>query len=260
MTTTVLIAGFTGAMGQRAVQLVRSMPGFELTAVLGHHLTDLAPRHYDLPETVAVYGELTAVPDRAATVWLDFTLPSAAFDNVTYALQHGMRPLVGTTGLTQDQVVHLQRLARAQKIGGLIAPNFGLSAVLLMKFAKEAATYFPDVEIVELHHADKADAPSGTALATARLIAQNRPAHESAPQTTESLPGVRGGDFEGIKIHAIRLPGYLAHEEVLFGGTGEALTIRQDSFDRTSFMTGVRVALERVGQLTDLVVGLEKIL
>ena len=129
-----------------------------------------------------------------------------------------------------------------------------------MKFAQEAAKYFPDVEVIEMHHADKKDAPSGTALSTAKLIDQVREPHESNPDETESLAGVRGGDYHGIKIHSVRLPGYIAHEQVLFGGAGEALTIRQDSFDRQSFMSGVKVALEKVGDLDHLVVGLEKIL
>ena len=129
-----------------------------------------------------------------------------------------------------------------------------------MKFAKEAAAYFPDVEIIEMHHADKRDAPSGTALSTAKLINQVRDPHETNPTEQESLSGVRGGDYHGIKIHSVRLPGYIAHEQVLFGGDGEALTIRQDSFDRQSFMSGVRVALEKIDQLDHLVIGLENIL
>ncbi len=152
------------------------------------------------------------------------------------------------------------RLSEEKQVGGLIAANFGMSAVLLMKFAQEAAKYFPDVEIIEMHHGDKKDAPSGTALSTAKLIDQVRPAHETNPDETESLTGARGGDYHGIKIHAVRLPGYIAHEQVLFGGDGEALTIRQDSFDRQSFMNGVKVALEKVDGLSKLVIGLENIL
>ncbi|MDD6893993.1 MAG: dihydrodipicolinate reductase C-terminal domain-containing protein, partial [Lactobacillus sp.] len=131
---------------------------------------------------------------------------------------------------------------------------------LLMKFAKEAAKYFPDVEVIEMHHADKKDAPSGTALSTAKMIAQNRKPHQSNPDEVETLANVRGGDYQGIRIHSVRLPGYIAHEQVLFGGMGEALTIRQDSFDRGSFMSGVKVALQKVASLNELVVGLENIL
>lgn len=175
-------------------------------------------------------------------------------------MENGYRPIVGTTGLTDQQEAELKQLAKEKGIGGLIAPNFGMSAVLLMKFAQEAAKYFPDVEIIEMHHEDKKDAPSGTALATAKLIAEVREPHQTATDTTESLPGARGGDYQGIKLHAVRLPGYVAHEQVLFGGKGEALTIRQDSFDRSSFMSGVKVALEKAVDLNQLYVGLENIL
>ena len=242
----VLIAGATGAMGQKAVDLVNSMPDMEITAVLAPHLDAADREQYHLGEGVKVFNSLTDVDPTVADIWLDFTVPSAVYENVKYALNNGLLPVVGTTGLTDEQEQELIELSESKHLGGLIAPNFGMSAVLLMKFAQEAA--------------DKKDAPSGTALSTAKLIDQVREPHESNPDETESLAGVRGGDYHGIKIHSVRLPGYIAHEQVLFGGAGEALTIRQDSFDRQSFMSGVKVALEKVGDLDHLVVGLEKIL
>lgn len=257
---TVLIAGFNGSMGQQAVKLVNSMEGFAITAGLAHHLPDSDPTSYGLPASTQLFTSLNEIPAGIADIWLDFTVPTAVYANVKYALTHGYRPVVGTTGLTDDQKVELKKLTQDNHLGGLIASNFGMSAVLLMKFAQEAAKYFPDVEIIEMHHEDKKDAPSGTALNTAKLISKNRPAHQTAPDETESLAGSRGGDYEGIKLHAVRLPGYVAHEQVLFGGAGEALTIRQDSFDRKSFMSGVKVALEQVHTLDQLVVGLEQIL
>ena len=256
----VLIAGFNGSMGQQAVQLVNSMDGFEITAGLAHRLTDSDPTTNGLPASAQLFTSLADLPAGIADIWLDFTVPAAVYENVKFALSNGYRPVVGTTGLTDDQEAELMELAQAKHLGGLIAPNFGMSAVLLMKFAQEAAKYFQDVEIIEMHHEDKKDAPSGTALNTAKLISQNRPAHQTAPDETESLAGARGGDYEGIKLHAVRLPGYVAHEQVLFGGAGEALTIRQDSFDRKSFMSGVKVALEQVDKLDQLVVGLEQVL
>lgn len=256
----VLIAGATGAMGQKAVALVNSLPDFQLTAALAPHLTADNKAQYQLAETVATYQQLDQVDEKIADIWIDFTLPDAVYSNVKFALEHNFMPIVGTTGLTDDQQAELVKLSEEKQLGGLIAANFGMSAVLLMKFAKEAAEYFPDVEIIEMHHGDKKDAPSGTALSTAKLIDQVRPKHETNPAETESLAGARGGDYHGIKIHAVRLPGYIAHEQVLFGGAGEALTIRQDSFDRQSFMSGVKVALEKVDQLPHLVVGLENIL
>ncbi|MCH3922528.1 4-hydroxy-tetrahydrodipicolinate reductase [Limosilactobacillus sp.] len=256
----VLIAGAAGAMGQKAVALVNSLADFELTAVLAPHLADEEKQQYQLGAAVKVYHQLAEIEDGVADIWVDFTLPDAVYPNVKFALQHGFAPIVGTTGLTDVQEAELIQLSKEKQLGGLIAPNFGMSAVLLMKFAKEAAAYFPDVEVIEMHHADKKDAPSGTALSTAKLIAEVREDHETNPDETESLDGVRGGDYHGIKIHSVRLPGYIAHEQVLFGGAGEALTIRQDSFDRQSFMSGVKVALEKVGNLNELVVGLENIL
>lgn len=256
----VLIAGATGAMGQKAVDLVNSLDGFEITAALAPSLTKENMTDFHLAPSVHPYQTLTEIEAGIADIWIDFTLPSAVYQNVKFALEHGMRPIVGTTGLTDDQQEELIALSKEKQLGGLIAPNFGMSAVLLMKFAQEAAKYFPDVEIIEMHHGDKKDAPSGTALSTAKLIDQVRPAHETNPDEVESLPGARGGDYHGIKVHAVRLPGYIAHEEVLFGGDGEALTIRQDSFDRQSFMNGVRVALEKIDELPALVIGLENIL
>ncbi|WP_251717602.1 4-hydroxy-tetrahydrodipicolinate reductase [Lactobacillus agrestimuris] len=259
MTKRVLIAGFTGAMGQKAVNLVNKMDGFEIVAGLApREIDNLA--NFNLSKSAKTFTSLNEIPDNVADIWIDFTTPSAVYENVKFAINHHISPIVGTTGLTDEQEAELISLSKEKNIGGLIAPNFGMSAVLLMKFAQEAAKYFPDVEIIEMHHADKKDAPSGTALATAKLISENRPAHETAPDEEESLKGVRGGDYQGIKIHSVRLPGYIAHEQVLFGGPGEALTIRQDSFDRDSFMSGVKVALEKVDQLNELIVGLENIL
>lgn len=259
MTKKVLVAGFTGAMGQKAVNLVNSLDNFELVAGMSPAATN-DPQKYNLPAGAKIYQSLAEIPDLAADIWIDFTTPKAVYDNVKFALEHHISPVVGTTGMSDEQEAELIKISQKEKVGGLIAPNFGMSAVLLMKFAKEAAKYFPDAEIIEMHHADKKDAPSGTALATAKMIAENRPEHETAPDEVETLENVRGGDYQGIKIHSVRLPGYIAHEQVLFGGPGEALTIRQDSFDRESFMGGVKVALEKVDQLDELVVGLENIL
>ena len=259
MTKKVLVAGFTGAMGQKAVNLVNSLDNFELVAGISPTATN-DPQKYNLPAGAKIYQSLAEIPDLAADIWIDFTTPKAVYNNVKFALEHHISPVVGTTGMSDEQEVELIKISQKEKVGGLIAPNFGMSAVLLMKFAKEAAQYFPDAEIIEMHHADKKDAPSGTALATAKMIAENRPEHETAPDEVETLENVRGGDYQGIKIHSVRLPGYIAHEQVLFGGPGEALTIRQDSFDRESFMGGVKVALEKVDQLDELVVGLENIL
>lgn len=256
----VLIAGAAGAMGQKAVTLVNSLADVELTAVLTPHATADQRIQLKLGPDVKIYQEREQIAPGVADIWLDFTVPAAVYENVRFAIDHGFAPVVGTTGLTDEQEAELVAASRKKHLGGVIAPNFGMSAVLLMKFAREAAKYFPDVEIIEMHHADKKDAPSGTALSTAKLIDQVRPNHESSPDEVTTLADVRGGDYHGIKIHSVRLPGYVAHEQVLFGGAGEALTIRQDSFDRQSFMSGVKVALEKVLDLDELVIGLENIL
>lgn len=258
--TKVLVAGFTGAMGQKAVHLVEDTAGYDLVAGFATNATSTNPSDYGLSDNVAIFNEMDQI-QTDADIWIDFTLPSAVYADTKFAIENGIHPVIGTTGLTDEQVTSLQKLADTKQLGGLIAPNFGMSAVLLMKFAQEAAKYFPDVEIIEMHHDNKADAPSGTALSTAKLIDEVRPAHKQGnPDESESLSGVRGGDYNGIHIHAVRLPGYVAHEQVLFGGPGEALTIRQDSFDRQSFMTGVKVAMDHVAELNGLVVGLENVL
>ena len=249
----ILVAGATGSMGKQTVQLVNKLTDCQLVAVLA----PTASKSSEFGASVKCFDNLTAV-DIDADIWIDFTTPQAVYENTKFALEHHMHPIVGTSGLTPDQTKKLQAIAQKEKIGGIIAPNFGLSAVLLMKFAQEAARYFPDAEVVEMHHADKRDAPSATAIATAKLIAASRNPESCSQSANDSA--ARGADYDGVPVHSVRLPGYVAHEQVLFGGPGEALTIRQDSFSRSSFMQGVKVALSRVMDLPDLVVGLDQIL
>ncbi|MBA1434774.1 4-hydroxy-tetrahydrodipicolinate reductase [Bombilactobacillus bombi] len=248
----VIIAGITGSMGQKTAQLVQKQQDCQLVGAFAPQASQCS----DLPAETAVFDELADI-DIQADIWIDFTTPQAVFQNTKFALEHQMHPIVGTSGLANDQIQQLQSLAKEQHLGGIIVPNFGLSAVLLMKFAQEAAQYFPDAEVIEMHHQDKLDAPSGTAISTAQLIAQSR---KKNPDVPESASAARGADYDGVKVHSVRLPGYLAHEQVLFGGVGEALTIRQDSFDRSSFMQGVQLALNKVLDLNELLVGLENLL
>lgn len=154
MTKKVLVAGFTGAMGQKAVNLVNSLDNFELVAGMSPTATN-DPQKYNLPAGAKIYQSLAEIPDLAADIWIDFTTPKAVYDNVKFALEHHISPVVGTTGMSDEQEAELIKISQKEKVGGLIAPNFGMSAVLLMKFAKEAAKYFPDAEIIEMHHADK---------------------------------------------------------------------------------------------------------
>jgi 4-hydroxy-tetrahydrodipicolinate reductase len=204
-------------------------------------------------------------PLRAASVVVDFTTPDVVLDNVRWCVEAGIDAVVGTTGFDEDKLATVRGwLADQRGVGVLVAPNFGIGAVLLMKFAAEAARWFESVEIIELHHPRKADAPSGTARRTAELVAAARREAGLAPSgpdaTTSSLDGARGADVEGVPVHAVRLSGLVAHQEVLLGGTGETLTLRHDSLDRVSFMPGVISAVRRIGSRPGLTVGLEQLL
>jgi 4-hydroxy-tetrahydrodipicolinate reductase len=242
----VAIAGAGGRMGTEAVKAVTAAPDMELVAELR--------RGDDLSAALS-----TTRPD----VLVELTVPDSAPGNIRVALEAGVVPVVGTTGFTPADLDDFAARCAARGIGCLIAPNFALGAVLLMRFAADAARHFPDVEIIELHHEKKRDAPSGTAHRTAERIAAAR---ETAPippvdGAFESLTGARGGHGPGgIPIHSVRLPGFVASQEVLFGGPGQRLTLRHDSTDRASFMPGVLLAIRRAPALRGLVVGLEHLL
>ena len=191
---------------------------------------------------------------------VDFTNPSVIFENARKVVSKGVHMVIGTTGLTAEQREELSEMAAKTRSHILIAPNFCMGAVLLMKVSEEIARYMPDVEIIELHHNHKYDAPSGTAKLTAEKIARARQTAPAEDMTRESLPGVRGGKYEGVTIHSVRLPGYVAHQEVLFGGYGETLTLRHDSLNRQSFMPGVILAVRKVSDHPGLTYGLENYL
>ncbi len=194
-------------------------------------------------------------------VMVDFTRPSAVMNNIRIAVKNGVCPVVGTTGLSAEDIAEVSALCKEHRIGALIAPNFAIGAVLMMRLSQEVAKYLPHVEIIELHHDQKLDAPSGTALRTAELITQTRGyLQQGHPDEFEKCPGARGGELSGIRIHSVRLPGYVAHQEVIFGGLGQTLTIRHDSISRESFMPGVVLACKKVLTLDSLVCGLENIL
>jgi 4-hydroxy-tetrahydrodipicolinate reductase len=241
----VAVIGAAGRMGATTCEAVAAADGLELVARI------------DL-------GDDLAAGLQGAEVAVVFSVPDAALDNVLACIDQGVHAVVGTTGWTPgalDQVGEV--LQKAPGVGVLIAPNFALGAVLLMQFAAQAAPHFESVEVIELHHPDKVDAPSGTAQHTARAIAAARrdAGRSPSPDATRSgLDGARGADVDGVKVHSVRLRGLVAHEEVLLGGPGEQLTIRHDSFDRLSFMPGVLLAVRRVGQRAGLTVGLENYL
>lgn len=261
--TKIVIAGPRGRMGSEAVKLVERTENFELAAVLDHKhngkkLNELGVSELEVPVYSDITECLTAVrPD----VLIDLTTPEVGMYHTKTALMLGVRPVVGTTGFTKENLEELERLCLEKELGCIIAPNFALSAVLMMKFAQMAGKYFPDVEIIELHHDKKLDAPSGTSVKTAEMIAEVRKEKKQGhPNETETLPGARGADFSGMRIHSVRLPGLIAHQQVMFGAEGQSLTIRHDSYDRVSFMSGVKLAVDAVMNLSTLVYGLEKII
>lgn len=202
--------------------------------------------------------------DTQTSVVIDFTHPDVVMPNLKFLIENGIHAVVGTTGFDAERLVQVSEwLENSPSTGVLVAPNFAIGAVLSMKFAQIAAPYFESVEIVELHHPNKADAPSGTAYRTAALIAQARAAAgvaKSPDATTQELDGARGADVEGVRIHAVRARGLVAHQEVLFGTLGETLTIRHDSLDRTSFGPGVLLGVREIAKRPGLTVGIESFL
>ncbi|HWH30714.1 MAG TPA: 4-hydroxy-tetrahydrodipicolinate reductase [Mycobacteriales bacterium] len=241
--TRVLVLGAKGRMGSEVVRAVEAADDLELAG------------GYDVGDEVDW---------SAADVAVDFTHPDAVMGNLEACIRAGVHAVVGTTGFDESRLQQVRDwLAAKPEVGVLVAPNFGVAAVLMMQFAAQAARFFESVEIVELHHANKADAPSGTARRTAELVAAARRAAGVGPApdaTTSALPGARGADVDGVPVHAVRLAGLVAHQEVLLSGSGESLTIRHDSYDRASFMPGVLLGCREIGSRPGLTVGLEHLL
>jgi 4-hydroxy-tetrahydrodipicolinate reductase len=205
---------------------------------------------------------LSLLTDNKTEVVIDFTHPDVVMDNLKFLIDNGIHAVVGTTGFTGERLQQVRAwLAAKPDVSALIAPNFAIGAVLSMHFARQAAPFYESVEVIELHHPHKADAPSGTAARTAALIAEARKELPPNPDaTTAGLPGARGADVDGVPVHSVRLAGLVAHQEVLFGTAGETLTIRHDSMDRTSFVPGVLLAVRRVAEQPGLTVGIESLL
>ena len=242
----VAILGAKGRMGTESVKAISAADDLELVASL------------DLGDS------LDLLKSSGAEVVLDFTHPDSVMKNIEYAINSGIHVVVGTTGIDSQRMdVIKSLLAKNPKVGAIIAPNFALSAVLMMQFAAKAATYFDSVEIIELHHPDKADAPSGTATRTAELISDARAkAKKSAmpDKTSSGLAGARGAKVGDVPIHSIRLRGLVAHQEVLMGDQGETLSIRHDSIDRSGYMPGVLLAIRSVSTRPGLTFGLENLM
>ncbi|QIK68565.1 4-hydroxy-tetrahydrodipicolinate reductase [Nocardioides sp. HDW12B] len=218
----------------------------------------------ELVARVDVDDDLADLVSAGAEAVVDFTHPDVVMDNLAFCIEHGIHAVVGTTGFDDDRLATLRaQLDDHAGVGVLIAPNFSIGAVLMMRFAAEAAPFFDSVEIVELHHPHKADAPSGTARRTAELVAAARREAGAAPMpdaTSTALDGARGADVDGVRVHGLRIQGMVAHQEVVLGGLGETLTIRHDSMDRASFTPGVLTGLRAVADHPGLTVGLEHVL
>ena len=240
MTTRVAVLGANGRMGSEVVRAVEGADDLELAAAL------------DAGDPLDLSG---------ADVAVDFTHPDAVMGNLRACVDAGVHAVVGTTGFDDARLAEVRAMLEGTSVGVLVAPNFGVAAVLMMQFAASAARFFESVEIVELHHPRKADAPSGTARRTAELVAEARAGMDPMPDaTTSALDGARGADVQGVRVHAVRLAGLVAHQEVLLGGAGESLTIRHDSYDRASFMPGVLLGVRSVAARPGLTVGLEHLL
>ena len=250
----VLVNGALGRMGRTVADAVKNDSELELVGVVDIFDGEVAG--------LKIETNLDAALDlHKPDVMVDFTRPDSVFKNVMTALEKKVSPVVGTTGLSDDAKEKIRAASEKFQTPAFIAPNFAIGAVLMMLLSKQVAKYMPDVEIIELHHDKKLDAPSGTAELTAKMISEVRTSHKQGhPDEVERLKSVRGADYDGIRIHSVRLPGYVAHQEVIFGGLGQTLTIRHDSTGRDSFMPGVLLACKKVRGLSGLTVGLDKLL
>lgn len=237
------VLGAKGRMGQTVCAAVSGATDLELVAELD------------------AGDDLAKLIESGAQVVVDFTVPDAVMANLEFLAAHNIHAVVGTTGFTDERLNTVRNLFASSSANALIAPNFGVGAVLMMQFAAKAAPFFDSVEIVEMHHPRKVDAPSGTARRTAELIAESRKDNPAMPDaTSDALAGARGADVAGIPVHSIRAQGLVAHQEVIFGGLGETLTIRHDSLDRESFMPGVLLAVRKIAETKGVTFGLEGLL
>lgn len=257
----VAVAGASGRMGIEVVKMVLDDPGLKLVAAVsrsraGEDAGRMAGR--DACGVVVRASLEEALDEADAHVLVDFTIPKVVMDNSRIAIRRKVRPVIGTTGFSPDDIEELDKLCHSEGIGGLIAPNFSIGAILMMKFAAQAAKYMPHVEIVEYHGDQKLDAPSGTSIKTAEMIASAREEfRQGNPQEHETIEGARGGYYNGFRIHSVRLPGIFAQQEVLFGGNGQTLKIRHDSYERAGYMPGVAIAVRKVLDASGIVYGFE---
>jgi 4-hydroxy-tetrahydrodipicolinate reductase len=265
----VAIAGINGKMGRASASAILGDPELELIGAFGKAGSSYAGKSMvagfssDNSMAVMVSDSIEGCfKNGKPDVLLDFTIAEPAVEHARYAIENGVRPVIGVSGVDPADVEKLKALADSKKIGAMIVPNFSIGAVLMMEFAKQAGKHFTNVEIVEMHHTKKLDAPSGTAMHTTRKLAENNKLFNPKEVIEkELLPGARGGVSDsGVRVHSLRLPGLISHQDVIFGGDGELLTIRHDSFNTNCFMKGIVLSLRSVMHMDSLVVGLESLL
>lgn len=259
----VVVSGAYGKMGQQVIKLVNKVDDFELVGAV-----DVEKVGADIRQLLGIAGEPVSITEDlaetlAATtpdVVVDFTSPQVVMDNIKTSLEQQVDIVVGTTGITEVDLEHIENWrSGSEKV--IIAPNFAIGAILMMNFAQQAANFLDDVEIIELHHDQKLDAPSGTAIQTAEMISKTLEQNsEQEVEEIEKLSGARGGEQDGINIHSVRLPGLVAHQEVIFGGKGQTLHIKHDSINRQSFMPGVELAIRKLDEIEGVVYGLETVM
>lgn len=259
----VLVCGAGGKMGREVVRAVSNDPGLELVGAIdrvgiGKDSGLLAGAE---PNGIVVGADLAAALAAAKPhVVIDFTSPASIMGNLSVVVKAGVHAVVGTTGLNGEDLKAIKDWCAEYGVNVLVAPNFAIGALLMMRFAAQAAKFFPQVEIIELHHDQKLDAPSGTSIKTAEMILHGRGDAAGCDSGEEKIKGVRGGEMGGIHLHSVRLPGLIAHQEVIFGGEGQTLTIRHDSLSRESFMPGVVLAVKKISERPGLTYGLDELL
>ena len=267
----VVVNGAAGKMGREVIKAVAGASDMTLIGAIDRNSNYIGQDAGEVagcePLEIPILNDLQATlvlatQEKVQGVMVDFTHPSGVYENVRSAIAYGVRPVVGTTGLRREQIQELADFAEKASTGCLIIPNFSIGMVLLQQAAVQASQYFEHVEIIELHHNQKADAPSGTAIQTAQQLAElGKTFNSPVVKETEKLTGARGSVAdEGIRIHSVRLPGLIAHQEVIFGAPGQIYTLRHDTTDRSCYMPGVLLAIRKITQLKSLVYGLEKIL
>jgi len=260
----VAVVGAMGRMGREVLKALTAQEGFEILVAVdnngaGTHLRELAgPNAPDITVESKLGAALEKTP---VDVLVDFTSAAGAPTHAISAIKRGISPVIGATGMKDEELREITLACTESKVPGIYAPNFAIGAVLMMRFSEMAAKFMPDAEIIEMHHDRKEDAPSGTAMRTAEMINEGRERRPTKAHTlVQKVQGARGGEWQDTPIHSVRLKGLVAHQMVMFGGPGETLTIRHDSLDRTSFMQGVKLCVREVRNLNGFVIGMDKVL